>query len=114
MLLGLQTFHPFNFCPTWAEIGLLPWQEHVERMAQPEMRSRLVAEATALENDPIVSGFMNPNRIFPLGDPPDYEPPPSRSVTALATAARQSQWELLYDLFLSDGGRELLNAPILN
>src|SRR5262249_42440072 len=68
----------------------------------------------ALENDPIVKGFMNPSRIFPLGDPPDYEPPPSRSVAALAAASRTSQWELLYDLFLTDGGRELLNAPILN
>ena len=81
LLLGLQTFHPFNFCPTWASIGLLPWQEQAARLRdEPELRARLIGEATALEDDPIVSGFMHPSRIFVLGDPPDYEPPPSSSV----------------------------------
>jgi N-acyl-D-aspartate/D-glutamate deacylase len=115
LLLGLQTFHPFNFCPTWATIGLLPWQEQAARMAnEPDLRARLVEEARALEHDPIVSGFMHPSRIFVLGDPPDYEPPPSRSVTGIAAVQQRSQWETLYDLLLDDGGRELLNAPVLN
>jgi N-acyl-D-amino-acid deacylase len=103
LLLGLQTFHPFNFCPTWAQIGLLPWQEQAARMADPEMRSRFIAEAAALENDPIIAGFMHPSRIFVLGDPPNYEP--SQAV---------GTFEALYDLLLVDGGRELLNAPVLN
>jgi N-acyl-D-aspartate/D-glutamate deacylase len=111
----LQTFHPFNFCPTWATIGLLPWQEQAERMRdESELRERLVSEAARLEDDPIVSGFMHPSRIFVLGDPPDYEPPPSRSVAAIAAPTGRSHWEVLYDLLLADGGRELLNAPILN
>jgi N-acyl-D-aspartate/D-glutamate deacylase len=114
LLLGLQTFHPFNFCPSWAEIALLPWAERAARLQDPERRARLVTEAVALENDPIISGFMHPARIFVLGDPPDYEPPPSRSVAAIAKAEGRSQWETLYDLLLVDGGRELLNAPVLN
>jgi N-acyl-D-aspartate/D-glutamate deacylase len=114
LLLGLQTFHPFNFCPTWASIGLLPWHEQAGRMRDPDVRAALVAEAATLEGDPIISGFMHPSRIFVLGDPPDYEPPPSRSVTALAAAEGRTPWEALYDLLLVDGGRELLNAPILN
>ena len=24
LLLGLETFHPFAYCPSWAELGLLP------------------------------------------------------------------------------------------
>jgi N-acyl-D-aspartate/D-glutamate deacylase len=114
LLLGLQTFHPFNFCPSWAEIALLPWAERAARLQDPERRARLVSEAVALEDDPIISGFMHPARIFVLGDPPDYEPPPSRSVAAIAKAEGRSQWETLYDLLLVDGGRELLNAPVLN
>ena len=115
LLLGLQTFHPFNFTPTWASIGLLPWSEQAARMRDDaELRERLVTEAVALEGDPIVAGFMHPARIFVLGDPPDYEPPPSRSVSAIAAAEGRTQWEVLYDLLLVDGGRELLNAPILN
>jgi N-acyl-D-amino-acid deacylase len=115
LLLGLQTFHPFNFCKTWASIGLLPWQEQEARLrGEPDLRARLIEEATALDSDPIVSGFMHPSRIFVLGDPPDYEPPPSSSVSAIAAGQGRSHWECLYDLLLVDGGRELLNAPVLN
>ena len=70
LLLGLQTFHPFNFCPTWASIGLLPWAEQAARMRDDAaLRERLVTEAVGLEGDPIVSGFMHPSRIFVLGRP---------------------------------------------
>jgi len=115
LLLGLQTFHPFNFCHTWASIGLLPWQEQEARLRNdPDVRARLIEEAKALEDDPIVSGFMHPSRIYVLGDPPNYEPPPSSSVSAIAAVEGRSHWECLYDLLLVDGGRELLNAPVLN
>jgi N-acyl-D-amino-acid deacylase len=114
LLLGLQTFHAFNFAPSWAQIGLLPWTEQFVRMGDPDLKSRLVAEATALEGDAIVSGFMHPSRTFPLGDPPNYEPSPESSIAALAAAAGRSPWELLYEHLMEDGGRQLLNAPVLN
>jgi len=114
LLLGLQTFHPFNFTPSWAAIALLPWPEQAARMGDADLRARLVGEAADLERDPIVSGFMHPSRIFPLGDPPDYEPPPSASISARAAAAGRTPWDELYDRLLVDGGRELLNAPVLN
>jgi N-acyl-D-amino-acid deacylase len=114
LLLGLQTFHAFNFAPSWAAIALTPWPEQARAMADPALRARLVAEASALEDDPLVSGFMHPSRTFPLGDPPDYEPAPDASIAALAAAAGRSAWDVLYDHLLEDGGRELLNAPVLN
>ncbi|HUO48874.1 MAG TPA: amidohydrolase family protein [Acidimicrobiales bacterium] len=114
LLLGLQTFHPFNFTPTWGQIGLRPWAEQVVAMADPALRARLVEEAAALDDDPVVLGFMHPARIYPLGDPPEYEPPPAASVAAAAARLGRSHWDLLYDLLLEDGGRQLLNAPVLN
>ncbi|MDE3087028.1 MAG: amidohydrolase family protein [Acidobacteriota bacterium] len=114
LLLGLQTFHPFNFAPGWAEIALRPWSEQAAAMGDPERRARLVAEAAALEADPVVGAFMRPSRIFPLGDPPDYEPAPETSVAAVAARLGRSPWDVLYDLLLEDGGRQLLNAPVLN
>ena len=57
---------------------------------------------------------MHPSRIFVLGDPPVYEPGVERSATAIAAARGVDEWELLLELFLGDGGRELLNAPVLN
>ena len=112
LLLGLQTFHPFNFCPSWATIGLLPWREQAARL--PELREQLVAEARTLEDDPIISGFMHPSRIFVLGDPPNYEPTRADSVAGMAEAQGRSMWEVLFELLLVDGGRELLNSPVLN
>ena len=112
LLLGLQTFHPFTWVPSWPEIGLLPWAEQVDRL--PALRDQLVAEARSLEDNPIVMGFMNPARIYVLGDPPNYEPSPADSVLGIAGAQGRPVWEVLFDLLLSDGGRELLNAPVLN
>ena len=114
LLLGLQTFHPFNFAPAWAEIALRPWNEQAVAMGDPGRRARLVAEAAALEADPVVGAFLRPSRIFPLGDPPDYEPAPEASVAAVAAGLGRSPWDVLYDLLLEDGGRQLLNAPVLN
>ncbi len=114
LLLGLQTFHPFNFAPSWSQIALSPWTEQFVQMGDPALKARLVAELSAMEDDPIISGFMHPSRTFPLGDPPDYEPAPSTSIARLAKAAGRSQWEEFYDHLLEDGGRQLLNAPVLN
>ncbi|MGK2948945.1 MAG: N-acyl-D-amino-acid deacylase family protein [Acidimicrobiales bacterium] len=117
LLLGFQTFHPLAFTAAWgaAGLGLLPWTEQVARLqADPDLRARIVADAALLKDDPIVNGFMHPSRIYVLGDPPIYEPGIERSATALAAARGVDEWELLLELFLGDGGRELLNAPVLN
>ena len=35
LLLGLQTFHPFAYCPSWAPIGAAPLAEKVAAMRDP-------------------------------------------------------------------------------
>jgi N-acyl-D-aspartate/D-glutamate deacylase len=82
--------------------------------ADPDLRAAIVRDATGLADDPIVSGFMSPHRIYVLGDPPVYEPGPERSAVGLAAARGVDPWELLLELFLQDGGKQLLNAPVLN
>jgi N-acyl-D-aspartate/D-glutamate deacylase len=117
LLLGFQTFHPLAFTPSWGStgLGLLPWPEQVARLrAEPGLADRVVAEVAAMVDDPIVNGFMHPDRIYVLGDPPRYEPGIERSVTAMAAARGTSPWALLLELLLVDDGRELLNAPVLN
>jgi len=116
LLLGLQTFHAAQFCPGWGELGLglMGWQEQAARLADPALRARLVGELGALEDDPVVMGFMDPARTYVLGDPPQYEPGPERCIANIAAAAGRSKWDVLLESMLVDGGRELLNAPVLN
>ena len=54
------------------------------------------------------------DRIFPFGDPPDYEPAASSSLTAQAASRGVSAAELAYDLLLEDEGRAFLFAPFAN
>ena len=53
-------------------------------------------------------------RTFVLGNPPDYEPGPERSLAGLAAARGVSPLEVAYDEMARDGGQGLLYLPILN
>lgn len=52
--------------------------------------------------------------MYPLSDPPDYEPMPADSIAARAAAAGATPDEFLYDLLLDDDGSRLLYIPIMN
>lgn len=54
------------------------------------------------------------HKMFPLGDPPDYEPAQEHSVQSRAEAAGIPPVELAYDLLLERDGRELLLFPLAN
>ncbi|MEZ5238394.1 MAG: amidohydrolase family protein [Microthrixaceae bacterium] len=116
LLLGLDTFHPAQFTPAWAElgIGLLDHAGQVRTMTDPDVRERLVRELGALEEDPIVMGFMNPANTYLLGDPPVYEPGPQRCIENIAAEQGRSRWDVLLEALLAADGTELLNAPVLN
>ena len=53
-------------------------------------------------------------RTFILGNPPDYEPGPERSLAGVAAASGRTPLEVAYDEMARDGGQGLLYIPILN
>ena len=59
----------------------------------------------------IHAGF---DRMYPLTDPPNYEPTPDDSVAGLAAAEGIDPVEKMYDLMLADEGRQLLYMPLMN
>ena len=52
------------------------------------------------------------DKMFPLGDPPNYEPTPDESVLALARAKGVTPQEFAYDALLEQDGKALLFVPV--
>jgi len=115
VLVGLQgSLHPFVNHDTWRALGDLAPAERVRRLRTPEVRRRMLAEQPTVTN-PVIAFITSAfHKLFPLGDPPDYEPAPERSVAALAARGGRSPLEVAYDLLLDDDGRALLYLPLLN
>jgi N-acyl-D-amino-acid deacylase len=112
LLLGLQTFHPLRDRPSYQAIEALPLDEKVARLRDPAVRAAILAE-TPEHDDAMAFIGMGLDRIFPIGDPPDYEPRPDESIAARAEREDRDPTDLLYDLLLAHGGRELLLRPLL-
>ena len=116
VLFGLQgSRNPFSACPSFkAEVAALPLAGKVERLRDPLLRARLLVEIEALQGDSMGLRLTAFDRIFPFGDPPDYEPEASSSLAAQAVSRGVSAAELAYDLLLEDEGRAFLFAPFAN
>jgi N-acyl-D-amino-acid deacylase len=111
LLMGLQTFHPLNSRPSYAALAGLPLDELVARLRDPEVRARILSEQPAVEMPAYIA--MGFDRIFELGDPPNYEPAPDTSIAARAARAGVDPAEVFYDLLLERDGHELLVRPLL-
>jgi N-acyl-D-aspartate/D-glutamate deacylase len=111
VLLGLQaSINPLQGSETFRSLDAGSLPRLVARLSEPSVRAAIIDELAG------GGGRMLAilDRVFELGDPPDYEPDPSSSIGARAAAAGISPAELLYDLLLRDGGETLLYWPILN
>jgi N-acyl-D-aspartate/D-glutamate deacylase len=118
LLIGHQTFHPFSYRPTYRKLEALPLASRVAKLRDPEIRRRILAEENEA-TDPRIAVVMQLiahglHKIFPLGDPPDYEPGPEKSVKAIAAREGRDAYEVLYDLMLEGEGRALLMLAILS
>ncbi len=117
ILMGLRcTLNPFMANPVFAEIAELPPDDRARAMGEPSFRDRLLAAATSDAvrgrlGGRLVGAF---DKMFVLGDPPDYEPDASTSIAAVAARAGRTPEELVYEILAADGGRNLLYLPFLN
>ena len=115
LLLGLQgTINPFSAHETFAEIKDKSLADKVAIMRDPSFRARLLAETEGKQSHPLAKRVMAFDRIFPLGDPPNYEPPKETSLAAQAARLGREAQELAYDMLLEDEGRAFLFLPFAN
>ena len=113
MLFGLQSsLHPFITHPSYREVADLPLSARVAALSEPERRARLVSEEPGTNNMIARTLMTRWEQIFPLGDPPDYEPPPERSVAATAERSGRTPQDVVLDWLLEADGTALLFAPL--
>jgi len=107
ILVGFQTFHPFSKRPSYQAIADLPLAERIRHLEKDEVRRAILSEHV---EDPLMTmiGMGGTSHMFPLGEPPDYEPTPDKSVAAIAAREGRPEEEVLYDLMLRHDGRELV------
>jgi len=107
---SLQTYHMFQRRETYLKLADLPIAERVREMSRPEVKAAILNDADvpidapgAMANVHSLLAEVAPF-LFPLSDPIDYEPDPSKMLGARAAAEGREIAELLYDFLLSEGG----------
>ncbi len=115
LVIGLElSGNPFILYPSYREIAHLPLAERVAEMRKPEVRERILADKPASDGHPLMFATQAWNWMFPLGDPPNYEPDPSESIAARAEARGVSPLEEAYDRVLDDDGHAMLLITLAN
>ena len=121
MLLGFPGHHAFSKRPTYVELKrTLGREELAAALCTPEVRARILSE-TDLPSDPAVlfdgmnaMAQMMLDRTYQLGDVPDYEPTPDRSVGAIAASTGRDPLEVLYDAYAQHDAGAMTMVPFFN
>ena len=120
LILGLTTsFNPFMAKPSFAALKHLPHDERLAKLREPGMRRMIVDELMSIELLASVPEIQRPltsrwDRMYVLGDPPNYEPEAGDSIAALAEQANVSAPEYCYDYLIGDDGKRMLYFPVTN
>ena len=118
VMLGIDTaLNPFSIRPSYQALLQLPVAERLKRMQDPEMRRQILSEAPSAELLNRLSQFRQQitnrwDRIFPMGNPPNYEPRADESIASVAARSNHSPDEVAYD-YLSTGADKFLYFPIV-
>ena len=115
VLLGYQgSLNPFSYCSKFQEVSRLPLPELVRALREPARRQAILDEHPHVKRYLVGFDSWPWQRLFPLGDPPDYEPGPESSIEALARARGVPALEYVYDYLLGGDGTALLYCPLHN
>ncbi|TPG31599.1 N-acyl-D-amino-acid deacylase family protein [Mycolicibacterium hodleri] len=115
LVIGLElSGNPFILYPSYREIADLPLAERVAEMRKPEVRERILADKPASDGHPLMFAAQAWEWMFPLGDPPNYEPPRSDSIASRARARGVSPLEEAYERVLDDDGHAMLLITLAN
>lgn len=118
-VFSLKSYLPFDVLPAWREIRSLPIEEQKRRLAEPQVRARLIAAEAAMKpRDRVLQGggaaTTDPRKpdydnLFPMMSV-DWDDP---SVGELARRENKNPVEIIIDLALANADRMFVQ-PIVN
>jgi N-acyl-D-aspartate/D-glutamate deacylase len=115
LVIGLDlSGNPFVTYPSYQEIAGLALAERVAEMRKPEVRQRILADKPGSQGHPLMFAAQAWDYMYPLGDPPNYEPSPADSIGARARAKGVDPLEEAYDRCLDDDGHAMLLVTLAN
>lgn len=115
ILLGLQgSQNPFSACPSYRTIQNLSLPERVRAMREPTLRAKILSEDRFTGSTFPFLTRLSWDRMFPFGDPPEYEPPKDTSIASIANEQGRTPEEVAYDLLLNDEGHSFILAAMVN
>ena len=121
MMIGFQGHHGFTHRPTYRRLKAeCSREELAQRLADPAVKAAILSEhdlpvdTTQLFDGMFAMVQHSLGRLYALGNPPDYEPTPDRTVTAIAKARGEDPLSTLYDLMLESNATAMLMLPLFN
>ncbi len=106
------TVNPFSFHSNFAALSIMSHEERLAELNKPEVRAAIIAEELPVMGDDfmdtIISGY---DKLYELGNPPNYEPSPADSIAARAAAKGVPPQEYCYDLMMQNDGKNVVYFP---
>ncbi|NVB38149.1 amidohydrolase family protein [Pseudenhygromyxa sp. WMMC2535] len=105
---------PFLPYPSYMPLHHLPFEQRLVELRKPGLREKVIAEkpfSFGEFEDYIIQSF---HKMYRLGDPPNYEPDPSETATAVAARTGSTPQAVVWDWLMEDEGRGVVYFPIFN
>jgi N-acyl-D-aspartate/D-glutamate deacylase len=106
------TVNPFSFHSNYAALSIMSHEERLAELRKPEVRAAILAEDDPLMGDDfmdtIIAGW---DKLYELGDPPNYEPSAEDSIAAQAAQAGVPPRQYCYDAMMKNEGKNVIYFP---
>ena len=118
VMMGVGTaLNPFTVRPSYKKLESLPIEEQRRRLRDPQVRAQILAEKPSDAEVAKLAQFRQAvtrkwERFYVMGNPPDYEPGPEKSVANIAARTGRPPDEVAYDTIIEDG--QYLYFPVVN